>query len=55
MQRRIEVFGPEIPVFVAESIGASVHACRTQDLMGELVDRRTSDPATNGVNERLAT
>ena len=55
MQLRIEVFGPEIPVFVAESICGSVHARRTEDLMGELVDRRTSDATTNCVNERLAT
>ena len=55
MQRRIEVFGPEIPVFVAESIGVSVHARRAQDLMGELVDRRPSDATTNGMHERLAT
>ena len=55
MQLRIEVFSPEIPVFVAQSIRASVHARRTQDLMGELVDRCTSDATTNRVNERLAT
>jgi len=54
MQRRIEVLGPEIPVFVAEAICEAVHACRAQDLMGEFMDGGAANATTNGVDERIA-
>ena len=54
MQLCIEVLGPEIPVFVAESIFESIHARRAQNLMGEFMHGRTSNATTNGVDERIA-
>ena len=54
MQLRKEVLGPEIPMFVAEWICGSIHACRPQDLMGELMDRRASDATADRAYERLA-